>query len=86
MYDPQSEEVTATDSSTHTHTFTPSGTIASSGSGNAQTCSHTSPAICGNAQLKAEIILHTIFCESAIAHVMQSLFLYLNLQKGGFSK
>ena len=35
-YDPQSEEVTATDSSTHTHTFTPSGTIASSGSGNAQ--------------------------------------------------
>ncbi len=35
-YNPQSEEVTDTDSSTHTHSFTPSGTISSSGSGNAQ--------------------------------------------------
>ena len=35
-YDPQSEEVVETEPMAHTHTFTPSGTIASSGSGSAQ--------------------------------------------------
>ena len=35
-YDPQSEEVTETESATHSHTFTAKGTISSSGSGNAQ--------------------------------------------------
>jgi hypothetical protein len=35
-YDPQSEEITETDSATHSHTFTAKGTISSAGSGNAQ--------------------------------------------------
>ena len=35
-YDPQSEEITETDSATHSHTFTAKGTISSAGSGTAQ--------------------------------------------------
>ena len=35
-YDPQSEEITETDSATHSHNFTAKGTIGSAGSGNAQ--------------------------------------------------